>query len=607
MVKDEYIGISESAAILDVSVSTIRRLADTEKIKCYKDPHNNYRRFLKSDIYKFKNKIKRPQLGQLKLFEDSSEDVQIQHIRPKSHPKHYLMHKYWGRKPYNVISNYITQFTQPGDTVLDPFMGSAMVPIESIKNGRFGIGVDINPMSKFIGLNTVSKVDLGIYEETALNILKNLEEEYKFVYNTHCPECDLKITLENAIWDEGVLSRIKGTCPVHGTFVKDAEKIDIDLYNNISSLKNELDKKGIINYPNDEILRYVQRSGVKTLDNLFNDRALILLSKLKYHIDEIQDEDMRSLLNFTFTSMLPNVSKMLPGDKEKGTYKSGWVISKFWVPKIHTERNLFNCFKLRIKAIITGKKELQFINEELLTLVTQDSAKLSTIESETIDYIFTDPPYGESIAYLALSQLWNAWIKNDVNYEDEIIIDSYRNKMNEDYYSRMKRVFLELYRVLKDKHYLSFTFNNRDLNVWKAVMDAVKESGFHLKFIVYQNQAVTSGTQGINKKNTLTGDFIYTLYKDKNEKNIPSEKVEDSELFIKKTIKDIIKENLETTPTKLYEKLIPIIIEKDAYLDTAGKAIDIDKLLKENYEYIENSNSKSKLGEKFYWQEKMEN
>src|SRR5699024_4199599 len=138
-------------------------------------------------------------------------------------------------------------------------------------------------------------------------------------------------------------------------------------------------------------------------------------------------------------------------------------------------------------------------------------------------------------------------------------------------------------------------------------MDAVKESGFHLKFIVYQNQAITSRTQGINKKNTLTGDFIYTLYKDKNEKNIPSEKVEDSELFIKKTIKDIIKDNLETTPTKLYEKLIPIIIEKDAYLDTAGKAIDIDKLLKENYEYIENSNSKSKLGEKFYWQEKMEN
>src|SRR5699024_8846442 len=112
-----------------------------------------------------------------------------------------------------------------------------------------------------------------------------------------------------------------------------------------------------------------------------------------------------------------------------------------------------------------------------------------------------------------------------------------------------------------------FTFNNRDLNVWKAVMDAVKESGFHLKFIVYQNQAVTSGTQGINKKNTLTGDFIYTLYKDKNEKNIPSEKVEDSELFIKKTI-----------------------IEKYTYLDNASKYIDINKLINENYDNIENNN-----------------
>ena len=72
--------------------------------------------------------------------------------------------------------------------------------------------------------------------------------------------------------------------------------------------------------------------------------------------------------------MLSNVSRMIPGDKEKATYKSGWVISKFWTPKIHTERNIFYCMNLRYKAIIKGKtpsvKKVKFINQfELHTLL----------------------------------------------------------------------------------------------------------------------------------------------------------------------------------------------------------------------------------------------
>ncbi len=42
-----------------------------------------------------------------------------------------------------------------------------------------------------------------------------------------------------------------------------------------------------------------------------------------------------------FTSMLPNVSKMIPGNEESVNGKSGWVISKIWSPKIHTEKNIF--------------------------------------------------------------------------------------------------------------------------------------------------------------------------------------------------------------------------------------------------------------------------
>ena len=31
----------------------------------------------------------------------------LKNIPAKAHPAHYMMHKYWGRKSHNVISEYI--------------------------------------------------------------------------------------------------------------------------------------------------------------------------------------------------------------------------------------------------------------------------------------------------------------------------------------------------------------------------------------------------------------------------------------------------------------------------------------------------------------------
>ena len=61
-------------------------------------------------------------------------------IFPKVHPQHYLIHKYWGRKPHNLISEYLAALTKKNDVVLDPFMGSGGVVIESNKLERQSIG-----------------------------------------------------------------------------------------------------------------------------------------------------------------------------------------------------------------------------------------------------------------------------------------------------------------------------------------------------------------------------------------------------------------------------------------------------------------------------------
>lgn len=603
----ELLNTKQAAEILGVSVSTIRRWCDNGMLNCYRIGNSGYRKFERSVVEELKAQFygTSSNVSELPETPQNKPTIITKSIPAESHPAHYLMHKYWGRKAHNIVNEYISCFTNEGDTVLEPFMGSGVTVIEAIKLNRKVIGFDINPMSKFIVQNTISRVDLNEFSTAYSKIITSLEEKYKHLYNTYCPICNCPSTIETAVWENDELVRIKGNCAEHGVFICDATPSDISLYAECSNQKKSLLKSNKISYPTDPIMQYVKRSGRNSIDELFSDRALIILSELRKLILEIENKDIQNLLLFCFTSMLSNVSRMLPGDKEKSTYKSGWVISKFWTPKVHTERNIFSCIKLRYKAILKGKKELQDINPSLATLFTSDSSNLSFISDNSIDYIFTDPPYGESIAYLALSHFWNSWLPNTVNYDDEIIIDPYRKKGYEDYAQRTKDAYAEFYRVLKDNHYMSFTFHNRDLFVWKAILDACNEAGFILENIILQEQAVSSGTQGINKKNTLTGDFVYNFKKDSSKKPVTSCSIENIADFIKMTIEQFISEHNGATPSELYEYIIPIIVQNNAYTDKTGNTINIENILKESYDYIEVApNEKSKIGGAYKWVKK---
>lgn len=510
-------------------------------------------------------------------------------ITAETHPSHYMMHKYWGRKPHNVVREYILNFTKPGDTVLDPFMGSGVVVIESLKNNRKAIGIDLNPMACLIAQNTINEVDLNDFLVEFEEIYDKNKEKFSELYLTKCPTCKVEVPFENSIWDHEEFSKLRGFCHTCGKFTKNADSYDHKVLKKSKEVFETLDKENKIFYPKDEILKFVKRNGKSHLNQFFTERALVVLGSMIKDIEKIKDENTRSLIQLCFTSMLPNVSKMIPGDPNTVNGKSGWVISKLWAPKIHTERNPIKSFRERFTKIRKGKEELVgAFNSKNARILNIDSTSLKTVPTSSVNYIFTDPPYGDSIAYFGLSMFWNAWLKNRVNYESEIIFDPYRNKKYDDYSERMKKVYAELYRVLKDKSYLSFTFHNRNLNIWKAVMDAVTGAGFHLINVVYQEQAVASGTQGINRNNTLRGDFVYNFLKDtsiKSGKQVVRTIVDGEKEVIKKVESWITKANGAISSDALYEKLIPFIVEKQLYADKDGQIMNIEDVLKKHFAY----------------------
>lgn len=504
-------------------------------------------------------------------------------ISSKAHPQHYMLHKYWGRKPHNLVQEYIKLFTKKGDTVLDPFMGSGGVVIESNKMSRIGIGVDLNPMACLIVNETLKKgVDYEKLKKEFNKIVDTIPEDVVRLAYTKDISGQLQL-IDNAIWEHGKITRLKYYND-RKRIIKDADEFDQKTVDESKKLLEKYEKSGTILFPRDKIMAYVKRSGKNHINELFSERNLLFAAFFMTGINKVKDQTIRESLTLIFTSALPNFSSMIPGDRDTVNGKSGWQISKFWVPKVHSEKNALNTLKLRLTKYINGKKEIDNLSTDTqYKVLNQSSENLKNLPSKSVDYVFTDPPYGDSISYFALSSFWSAWVHETVDYGNEIIYDPYRNKREEDYSARLDKAFAQVHRVLKDDCYMSFTFHNRHIKFWKIVIDAVYKAGFELINVKWVDQAVSSGTQGINRKNTLKGDFVYTFKK--LDKSLYEHSIVNGEKIIDNTIKRLLKTNSHVTTTKLYESLIPEIIKEQAYYDSSGKLLDIDKYIAKEYEY----------------------
>ena len=110
----------------------------------------------------------------------------------------YACHKYFGRKPWHPISLQIKQHSKHGDTVFDPFLGSGVTALESIFLRRSFIGIDLNPMSKFITEGTIDlQFDSKVFEAELQTITAKMRTLVNDLYlsNTPCKQCGKMLML----------------------------------------------------------------------------------------------------------------------------------------------------------------------------------------------------------------------------------------------------------------------------------------------------------------------------------------------------------------------------------------------------------------------------
>ena len=133
------------------------------------------------------------------------------------------------------------------------------------------------------------------------------------------------------------------------------------------------------------------------------------------------------------------------------------------------------------------------------------------LPDNAVDYVFTDPPFGENIYYADLNYLVESWHRVRTASGPEAIIDRAKGKDLTDYLHAMQRCFAEYRRVLKPGRWMTVVFHNSRNAVWNAIQEAILAAGF-----VVADVRTLDKRQGSYRQVTSTAvkqDLVISAYK----------------------------------------------------------------------------------------------
>ncbi len=111
-------------------------------------------------------------------------------------------------------------------------------------------------------------------------------------------------------------------------------------------------------------------------------------------------------------------------------------------------------------------------------IATESCTSLASVPDNSIDYIFTDPPFGHNIQYSELNAVWEYWLRVASNSEKDAVINKSQGKGLLEYHELMRLSFQSYFRTLKPGRWITVEFHNSRNSVWNAIQDALQSVGF---------------------------------------------------------------------------------------------------------------------------------
>lgn len=209
-------------------------------------------------------------------------------------------------------------------------------------------------------------------------------------------------------------------------------------------------------------------------------------------------------LKFLFTSMMYKSTQLCAPLMSnyfaalKGQSRGGWVgkerTGTLYCPSIHSEVPIFPQISSRSSSAFVNVGKIENV------AIGTSSTSVLDIDSNSLDYVFIDPPFGANINYSEMSFLWEAWLKVRTNNKTEAIENDIQGKGANEYRQIMTTCFKEAYRILKPGRWMTVEFSNTKASVWNNIQTAISEAGF-----------IVANVSALDKKQGSINAYISTI------------------------------------------------------------------------------------------------
>ena len=480
---------------------------------------------------------------------------------------------------------------------------------------------DLSPVATFIADNYNHSLDIEKFIFEANRIFLELEAEYGWMYSINdgkqtgkidftvwseifnCPECAGEIVFHDHALDGA--GRVKDTisCPhcsadlgkkqlelafetIHDSATrsekqrpkrkpvlirytqskKKMERIpihnDLQLIDHVEHLPFP-DNTPTNAFPDMQMARVgrMKTTKVRHVHDLFLPRSLQVLSGFFSKVKAIKNAEIRKALMIIAQHQFVNAS-ILNRYRPASSFGNSPLTGVFYVSSLVAEANVIKLLRGSINRIKRMEKTSWGKGNnwgKAVFISTTSVSRLNGVEDSTIDYVFTDPPFGENIYYSDLNHLTESWHGVITEPSLEAIIDRVKGKGVSEYQKLMQRCFAEYYRVLKPGRWITVVFSNSRASVWNAIQVAMQQVGFVVAEVSTLDKVHLTFQQAMSP-NAIKQDLVISAYK-------PNGGLEErlaKRGAVRESAWDFVQTHLKQLPvSKSKNGVLEIVIERD--------------------------------------------
>jgi len=429
---------------------------------------------------------------------------------------------------------------------------------------RKSICSDLSPLASFISYNYNTKIIIDQFEKEASEILAIVKKECLWMYQTEhsegkigtinytlwsdvfvCPSCNSEIIF----WDSAVNKEEgkvvenfncsncnyettkKELSPAVFTYFDEILNKSVSEDKSVPVLisysfggkryQKKPDKKDLLNIekmqslkisdwvpinrmPEGDESRRNDKKGITHVHQFYSKRNLTTLAKLKGLISD-------PIYNVLITKVAFQTTKLYRFTYQSGVWGAGGgpLSGTLYVPSLVKELNIIN----QLEDAIKGRKKITIpdSNSDVINSL-QSATHITNLHDNSIDYIFTDPPFGSNLMYSELNFLAESWLKITTRNKNEAIENKTQNKTVLEYQDLMTSCFKEYCRILKPGKWMTVEFSNTSAAIWNSIQTSLQRAGFVIANVAALDKQKTS-FKAVTSPTAVKQDLVISCYK----------------------------------------------------------------------------------------------